>query len=203
MTVSTGAYVLVGGRLWLDFVNSDDARSVRGHDALRTFGSALRWMEASGVLDTDRAWAMRRRAEQQPAGATATLGEARRLRATLRELAERGAEADGVREAARQEINRVLGRSVGVRRIGRLDGSGYARTFQPTGDAFATLLIPLVDSAADALVLGELPRLRRCPGAGCARVFLDDTRNARRRWCDMAGCGNREKASRRRAAGSA
>jgi predicted RNA-binding Zn ribbon-like protein len=27
-------------------------------------------------------------------------------------------------------------------------------------------------------------------------MFLDTTRNASRRWCDMAGCGNRAKAKR-------
>ncbi len=203
MSISSGGYILAGGRLWLDFVNSDDARRARGHDALRTFGSALRWMEAAGMLDADRTWAMRRRADQQPAGALAILGEARRLRAVLRGLAEQGATQEAARETARREINRVLGRSVGVRRVARGEPGGYVRTFAPTGDVFATLLIPLVDSAADALVEGELERVRRCPGAGCARVFLDDTRNARRRWCDMTGCGNRAKAARRRAAGPA
>jgi predicted RNA-binding Zn ribbon-like protein len=27
-------------------------------------------------------------------------------------------------------------------------------------------------------------------------LFLDSTRNASRRWCDMAACGNRTKAKR-------
>jgi predicted RNA-binding Zn ribbon-like protein len=30
-------------------------------------------------------------------------------------------------------------------------------------------------------------------------VFLDTTKNGRRRWCDMATCGNRAKAARHRA----
>jgi len=68
----------------------------------------------------------------------------------------------------------------------------------PVGDAFAGLMIPIVESAADALILGELPRVRQCADARCARVFYDSTKNGRRRWCDMATCGNRAKAARHR-----
>jgi predicted RNA-binding Zn ribbon-like protein len=97
------------------------------------------------------------------------------------------------------EINRVLGRSAGTRRL-ELRGDGtFARSFVPVGDAFAGLMIPIVESAADALILGELARVRRCADPRCARVFYDGTKNAARRWCDMATCGNRAKAARHRA----
>ncbi len=97
------------------------------------------------------------------------------------------------------EINRVLGRSAGTRRL-ELRGDGtFARSFVPVGDAFAGLMIPIVESAADALILGELARVRRCADPRCARVFFDGTKNAARRWCDMATCGNRAKAARHRA----
>jgi predicted RNA-binding Zn ribbon-like protein len=97
------------------------------------------------------------------------------------------------------EINRVLGRSAGTRRIEpRADGS-FARSFVPVGDAFAGLIIPIVESAADSLISGELGRVRRCGDGRCSRVFLDATRNGRRRWCEMATCGNRAKAARFRA----
>lgn len=67
------------------------------------------------------------------------------------------------------------------------------------GDAFAGLIIPIVESAADSLITGELGRVRRCGDNRCTRVFLDATRNGRRRWCEMATCGNRAKAARFRA----
>jgi len=53
-----------------------------------------------------------------------------------------------------------------------------------------------VESAADALVQHELPRVRRCAARNCQRVFQDTTKNAARRWCDMTTCGNRAKAER-------
>jgi len=155
------------------------------------------------VLDAERAAGMRRRAQQQPAGAGAALVDARRVRAALRALAERGMRQETVRRDALAEINRVLGRSAGTRRLELREDGSFARTFVPVGDAFAGLLIAVVESAADALIEGELDRVRRCGDPRCARVFYDATKNGRRRWCDMATCGNRAKAARHRMRASA
>ncbi len=189
-------FVFVGERLWLDFVNSE--LGMRRLDALRDFEMMVRWLEAAIVLDNERSASIRRRAQQQPAGAAAALVDARRVRAALRSLAERGPVNERVRAEGLMEINRVLGRSAGTRRLElRSDGS-FVRSFVPVGDAFAGLVIPIVESAADALVLGELVRVRRCADPRCSRVFFDNTKNGRRRWCDMATCGNRAKAARHR-----
>jgi len=192
------AIVFIGERLWLDFVNTDSNRSF---DALRDFDALMSWFEAAALVDNERSQGMRRRAREQPSGAMATLVDARRVRSTLRSLAERGTttgNAEQVRAEALGEINRVLGRSGGTRRVERRSDGTYARTFVPVGDAFAGLMIPIVESAADALILGELPRVRRCADGRCGRVFYDSTKNGRRRWCDMATCGNRAKAARHR-----
>jgi predicted RNA-binding Zn ribbon-like protein len=192
-------FVFVGERLWLDFVNTDDERRGRRVDLLVDFAAWTRWLEQAGVLDVERAIALRRRAEQQPAGATAALVDGRRVRAALRLLAERGTAQERSRDAALGELNRVLARSVGTRRVEAARDGRFTRSFVPGGDAFGGLLLAIVESAADSLVAGDLPRVRRCSGAGCARVFLDETRNGSRRWCDMASCGNRAKAARHRA----
>jgi hypothetical protein len=39
-------------------------------------------------------------------------------------------------------------------------------------------------------------RIRRCAHDACVLHFLDTSRNGTRRWCSMAACGNRAKASR-------
>lgn len=185
-------------RLWLDFVNTDDARRGAGSDVLDDFSAFLSWLASMGALDLDRVSGILRRAEQQPAGAGAVLADARRVRVALRTLAECGGYLERSRLDALSEINRVLGRSAGTRRIDLRSDGRFVRTFAPVGDAFAGLMIPVVDSAGDALVTGELARVRRCVGARCTRVFLDVTKNGRRRWCDMATCGNRAKAARHR-----
>ncbi|MFJ2769469.1 CGNR zinc finger domain-containing protein [Streptomyces sp. NPDC087300] len=39
-------------------------------------------------------------------------------------------------------------------------------------------------------------RIRRCAHEACVLHFFDTSRNGTRRWCSMAACGNRAKASR-------
>ena len=195
--VLKNAFTFVGERLWLDFVNTDGA--THDPDTIADFDLLVSWLETAVAFDTERALMMRRRAIQQPSGATAALMDARRVRTALRALAEQGGMSPQVRLEVLAEINRVLGRSAGTRRLEmRLDGT-FARSFVPVGDAFAGLMIPIVESAADALILGELARVRRCADPRCAHVFYDNTKNAARRWCDMATCGNRAKAARHRA----
>src|SRR5690348_8683748 len=62
-------FIFVGERLWLDFVNCE--HGIRRFDALRDFETLGRWLEAAVVLDAERAGGIRRRAQQQPAGAAA------------------------------------------------------------------------------------------------------------------------------------
>jgi len=185
--------------LWLDFVNTDSAAPSARGDLLRNLDALISWLTDHAALDEERASGIRRRALLQPAAAAASVVDARRVRAALRMLAERGAISARVRDDAVAEINRVLGRSAGTRRVEQGADGQYTRVFAPTGDAFAGLMIPVVDSAADALVGQMLDRVRRCADPRCNRVFLDTTKNGRRRWCDMGTCGNRAKAARHRA----
>ena len=63
-------FAFLGERLWLDFVNTDDARRGSRVDLLRDFDALVRWLESAAVLDGERGGGIRRRALQQPAGAT-------------------------------------------------------------------------------------------------------------------------------------
>ncbi|MEL6311405.1 MAG: CGNR zinc finger domain-containing protein [Pseudomonadota bacterium] len=56
----------------------------------------------------------------------------------------------------------------------------------------------LVAISAAALLADprEMARLKTCPGVDCGWMFVDETKNGRRRWCSMETCGNRAKAAR-------
>ena len=55
------------------------------------------------------------------------------------------------------------------------------------------------------LFAGSAERIRQCEGETCAILFLDTSRKGDRRWCSMAGCGNKAKVAefRRRKRGDA
>ncbi|HEY1176305.1 MAG TPA: CGNR zinc finger domain-containing protein, partial [Phytomonospora sp.] len=46
------------------------------------------------------------------------------------------------------------------------------------------------------LLEGRTERIRKCANPDCLLWFLDVSKNGRRRWCSMEGCGNRAKAER-------
>jgi predicted RNA-binding Zn ribbon-like protein len=48
-------------------------------------------------------------------------------------------------------------------------------------------------SASAVLTSADVERLKQCPGESCGWVFIDESRNQSRRWCDSRECGNRER----------
>lgn len=74
-----------------------------------------------------------------------------------------------------------------------LDAGGHVTDSEPGWRGFCRdLLPPLL-----ALVATGVP-LRSCSNPACRLVFEDGSRNHGRRWCDTAGCGNRDRVRRAR-----
>ena len=67
MVVTPTTFVFIGERLWLDFVNTDDLRRGVRVDVLRDFDALIQWLGSAGVLDSERASGIGRRADQQRA----------------------------------------------------------------------------------------------------------------------------------------
>ncbi|TIX54922.1 MAG: hypothetical protein E5V28_25355 [Mesorhizobium sp.] len=81
------------------------------------------------------------------------------------------------------------------------DGLAQSRTeIGRPGKLFGNPATPIAFEAALAvsalsLLRGDtIARLRICPN--CSWLFVDKSRNSSRLWCDMAVCGNRQKANR-------
>lgn len=55
---------------------------------------------------------------------------------------------------------------------------------------------PVLTAVAEAMADGSWTRLKACRSDTCQFAFVDTARNRSRQWCDMAVCGNREKARR-------
>jgi predicted RNA-binding Zn ribbon-like protein len=64
------------------------------------------------------------------------------------------------------------------------------------GTKFTELLGPVVWSAAELLTSEKIDQVKCCASDTCGWLFLDDTKNHSRRWCDMADCGSQAKAKR-------
>ncbi|TDE13076.1 CGNR zinc finger domain-containing protein [Jiangella asiatica] len=171
---------LVGNALCLDFANTVNTRPATRRDWLATPEQALAWARAAGHPIDDRA------------GLDRALPRGRELRETVFRVFSPLAGGD---QPTRGDLDAVVTSHAEGVRHGRLDDDGDR--FRLTWGAPRTaqvLLWEVAASAVDLLTRGPLDRLGECPS--CGWLFLDTSRNHRRRWCSMATCGSRDKARR-------
>ena len=60
----------------------------------------------------------------------------------------------------------------------------------PVRRDWAWALAKVVAAAERLLATTDPRRLKSCANSGCTWLFLDESRNLSRRWCDPATCGN-------------
>ena len=190
----------VGGALCLDLVNTVGNWNDSAHqrDYLASYDDLVVWSQQAGTLTELEAQTLRREAAQRPAEATEVLAQAAELRDTIREVALAVAHDHPIDPEALARLNRFVGELLGASRlVSTVEGLVLMRHDDST--ALDRVLWPVVRSAIDLFTSGELRRVRECAGEACGWVFVDASRSGRRRWCDMADCGNVAKVRRYRA----
>jgi predicted RNA-binding Zn ribbon-like protein len=182
----------IGDELCLDFINTEVVDQDEHVDLLRGFDDLVAWYVEAKIIDAAQAKAFTRRWGGD-AGGPRALKEARQFRGMLREMVERLTEGrTHVPQTALDHLNRALRAREGFAEIVRTK-DGYDTRFRPRLDEPAHLLVAIAESAARLLSEGEPALLRKCQNPRCILYFYDTTKNHRRRWCSMAGCGNRAK----------
>ena len=179
---------LVGGALCLDFVNSIDPREgAERRDYLGNYRELLSWALHAGAVWPGEAKRLRRSADARVWRRAIAFREG--LYPLLRTVAE-GGDPDP-RQLAALEPELAGARARPALTVGP---AGSVRESLPVDPALPLWRIAL--SARDLLLALPESRLRVCAGDHCGWLFLDASRAGRRRWCSMAGCGNRAKARR-------
>jgi predicted RNA-binding Zn ribbon-like protein len=186
MCTQTTNFLWVGSHTGIDLVNTEAADD-RGDpvELVPNFTALVDWAHAAELIDAHVARRCRTAAAPQQRNVLAWF---RTLRTCLRAVLERGDDEPSV--------SRALDAAVGDVRV-RL---GY-RPIQSANDApviaerpLERLRLALAVAALDATRL-DRSRIRRCAHRRCILLYYDTTKNRSRRWCDMAVCGNRAKAS--------
>ena len=189
-------FELSAGHLSLDFANTIDGRR-RAHprELLTDYGRLLAWGRQAGVLSREQVLLCGRAAARSPRVAAGALRRARALREALFALFSANAHGRAVPPAALAALNAALPRSLSPLRLVRAGRRFDWVRGDGTPDLDGVLHV-VAHAAADLLTSGPLDRVRECASPTCAWLFLDQSRNATRRWCDMSVCGNRAKARR-------
>ncbi|MFM9370178.1 CGNR zinc finger domain-containing protein [Streptomyces sp. Da 82-17] len=168
---------LTGEPLSLDLLNTRWIQDGERQDLLTGLDGLRIWLAGNGL---DAAHDGRFTADD------ATLRHLLTARDALAAVVDSPASADGVRR-----VDAVLGHGR-IRATLRPEGPGEEPEF--TDPAWG----PAWLAARDYLTLRATApdRIRACAHDACILHFFDTSRNGTRRWCSMALCGNRAKASR-------
>jgi predicted RNA-binding Zn ribbon-like protein len=193
MVVSRPEFELTGGDLALDFANTLSRRlTAEPREDLREYEDLVEWGTLAGAIDPGEAGALRSLAARSPRTARAALSKARAVREALFEAFDAVARRRPVAPGALKRVNDALAGALGRLRLGP-GGDGWTWTGPLDLDR---VLWPVARAAAHLLTSPDRALVRECGASDCAWLFLDRSRNGTRRWCDMAVCGNREKARR-------
>jgi predicted RNA-binding Zn ribbon-like protein len=180
--------------LCLDFVNTRYWRgSAAPTDELTGFQPLHSWLKAKGghqekTLDAVDAWAAK-----APAKAGELFGEAIALREIVHRLFAAAASEASLPAADFAALNAMLAIAPARGRLASPD-AGWEVFLQ--GVSTPALLAPVLWSAAELLLSRKDRRIRQCANEKCRFLFIDESKNGTRRWCDMSSCGNRAKAHR-------
>ena len=185
---------IVAARPALNFVNTVDPREGEpGVEYIPTYSALVQWAVRVGIITRSQSEHLKRAAQPDRSQEQQALRRA----LTLREALYRALSA---LSKHRQPHHRDLGviQSAFHEAVGQaqLKQRGHRFQWQLREDLDLISSLIALDTV-ELLESGLADRLRRCPGSGdCGWLFVDTSKNATRRWCSMAGCGNRAKARR-------
>jgi predicted RNA-binding Zn ribbon-like protein len=184
-----------GGELAIDFTNTVGSRGAEPAEHFRTYGDVVSWLETRGVVSAAAATRLRKAARADPPAARRAVARALELREALYRTIAARAEGRPVRDADLETLNGALGAALSRTRLAPL-GDRLALVVEDERGGIDAALNPVVRAAVELLTGDAIARVHRCGDPACAWLFLDTTRNGRRRWCDMNTCGNRAKVRR-------
>lgn len=179
----------------LDFVNTlDDRFTPDAKESLKHYVDLARFAEDTGILSDLHVDRLMERSMLHAEEAQRALALAIQLREAISDIFYALVRKKAVPAAALailnqqvQEAAQHLVLAVGKRFAWKFDVDGY--------DLFAPLW-PIARDAGELLASERVEYVRACASKTCEWLFLDESKNHRRRWCDMTKCGNRAKVKR-------
>lgn len=178
----------------LDFANSKIARAAAPHDLFTEYPYVVHWLRHLDVLNDEQASGLLQAAEEHPDLAQAALEQINDLRDACFGLFTAAARKKPLGTAHLAVLNRHLREALGQRRLAAAEPKGARWEWDLPPASLDWMRYPLALAAAELLTSDQAGRIRECDG--CYWLFLDTSRNGKRRWCNMKICGNREKARR-------
>lgn len=187
------SFEFIGGNPCLDFANTTDEHDPQ--EQLTDYARLLEWGLEARLITARTGERLRRLASAAPADALTALDEAKRLRETISEIFSAVARQRTIPRPALARLNESVRRAASHAHLVQANRRFSLEWIDPDQHLDA-MLWPVSRAAAELLVGEEVDQVRQCASETCSWLFVDRSKNHRRRWCDMKVCGNRDKARR-------
>lgn len=182
---------MLGGDPAIDFINTaSDWASGDPLDRLGGLEGFVDWAEIAELIGPAEGFRLRKEIAARPLEAAAIFETAAALRAALRRLFAAAARGGRVDAADLAFLKGLACRARSFRDLEQTD-DGFEERWTKDAPPLETALLEIALAAERLLKEGPLDRIRNC--GGCEWMFLDLSKNASRRWCSMATCGNSAK----------
>lgn len=177
----------------LDFINTlDDRFSDHPKELLASYLDLARFAEDTGILSDYQVDNLSAKGMQYPEKAEHARKQAIELREAMYDVFWAHIRKKPVPQASLMVLNGYVQSAARHTNLVESDGK-FELQFEPTTSDFDAPLWPIARSAAELLASDQLQYVRACASKTCEWLFLDESKNHRRRWCDMTKCGNRAK----------
>lgn len=194
---------LVGGVGVLDYLNSCDGRRPGTGlreviDKLSSLADVVHWFQHAGLIEAREYEQLLQIVQQSSWRAASAFKQLIDFRESLYRLFLPVALGAAVDPRQLDDLSDVLA-STSAQRLLVSTPAGVIWRWRPceTLEAMtAGFIARLAVQAAALLTSADIDRLRACGTPDCDWLFIDTSKNGRRRWCQMNVCGAREKAKR-------
>ncbi len=184
---------ICGGALCIDFINTvKDRVSNPMMDYLSDFADLLYWAKRLEIIDVRSYKELLQHATRHPNQASAFFKETIAFRELLYQVLHTTVKTGKATPALLDGYNRVLADYFSCKKIEQLNSELVSGWHFGKG-SFKHILAGIVDDSYELLLSADLlEKVKECPK--CHWLFLDTTKNGKRRWCTMKTCGASVKA---------
>jgi predicted RNA-binding Zn ribbon-like protein len=185
----------VGGDPALDFINTVSGRDQTPRDWLDGYACLLEWATLVRLLPERNLRALTKKLHSESATAARALTRAKELREELFALVSAIAAGNTPPKSALAALREHWLAGTDAHELRFENGQVLADIRADAAD-FDLIAAMVAYRMVEHVLAQPADRLRMCGGTNCAWVFIDSSKAGRRRWCDMAVCGNVAKAQR-------
>lgn len=184
---------LDGGTLCLDYINTVHNRLEEApSDYLFNVLDLILWARKVELLDEIEEIRLEEEVERDVAFASTFFEDTIQLRELLHTIFLTLSQGKPLKPADLDRFNSYLALHFSQIKLQQHNVHDFRKNWSLPDNSLFKITAPVINDAYELLLSDKLHRVKECPN--CGWLFLDTTKNGKRRWCSMKNCGSNVKA---------